>query len=46
MREFLRILLLVLRRIFLLWIGFASSLDAEAARAGGLVEFPHLADFV
>jgi hypothetical protein len=37
MREFLRIFLLVLRRIFLLLIGLAAT---------GLVEFPNLADFV
>jgi hypothetical protein len=43
MREFLRIFLLVLRRIFLLLIGLASSLDATAR---GLIEFPNLADFV
>jgi hypothetical protein len=45
MREFLRMILLV-RRIFLLLIGLASLLDAAAARARGLVEFPNLADFV
>jgi dienelactone hydrolase len=32
------------QRIFLLLIGLASSLDGAAARAGGLVEFPNLAD--
>jgi hypothetical protein len=49
MREFLRKLLFVLRHIFLLRIGLISSLDAAAAaaaRAGGLVEIPNLADFV
>jgi hypothetical protein len=39
-------LLLVLPRIFLLLIGLASSLDAAAAHAEGLVESPNLADFV
>jgi dienelactone hydrolase len=33
-----------LPRIFLLLVGFACSLGAAAARAGGLVEFPNLAD--
>jgi hypothetical protein len=33
-----------LSRIFLLTVGLASSLGAAAARAGGLVEFPNLAD--
>jgi hypothetical protein len=43
MREFLRIFLLVLRHIFLILIGLASSLDGAAR---GLVEFSKLADFV